>query len=275
MRTTRPRRRSARPARRAQAVSSSHSPQRFGSVSAISSMRGCMNSATSRSWSSRKPHLVAHALEARRPDLQLGDPDRVLIGHAERQLPRDLGEEAPVARRAPPRRRGAAGRDRAARKRRPGSRSVRSTPSRITSRADSGKISRSDAPAAASRPSSVGGGSARRALRRPADSAGVAALGRLEPGREGRKARLDADAAAPDRGLEGGAPEGQRARAREHAEQHGADHAAGRLGERRHVEGDEALRRRAAAFEKRRLVDAAVGRARCARSSNRRGGSRR
>ena len=30
-------------------------------------------------------------------DLQLGDADRVLVGHAERELARGLGEQAPVA----------------------------------------------------------------------------------------------------------------------------------------------------------------------------------
>ena len=38
-------------------------------------------------------HLLAHALEARRPDLQFGDADRVLVGHAERELARGLGQQ--------------------------------------------------------------------------------------------------------------------------------------------------------------------------------------
>ena len=41
-------------------------------------------------------HLFAHALKARRPDLQFGDADRVLIGHAERELPRGFGGQAAI-----------------------------------------------------------------------------------------------------------------------------------------------------------------------------------
>ena len=70
--------------------------------------------------------------------------------------------------------------------------------------------------------------------------------------------RLDADAATPDRRLKGTALERQRPRARERAEQHRADYAAGRFGERRHVERVERFGGTAAAFEQRRLVDPAV-----------------
>ena len=38
-------------------------------------------------------HLGPHALEAARPDLQLGDADGVLVGHAERKLARGLGQQ--------------------------------------------------------------------------------------------------------------------------------------------------------------------------------------
>ena len=40
-------------------------------------------------------HLLPHPLEAARPDLQLGDPHRVLVGHAERELARGFGEQRP------------------------------------------------------------------------------------------------------------------------------------------------------------------------------------
>ena len=50
-------------------------------------------------------------VEARGADLQLGDADGVLIGHAERELARGLGEKAAraVAVAAAPRRRSASG----------------------------------------------------------------------------------------------------------------------------------------------------------------------
>ena len=37
--------------------------------------------------------LLAHAREAARPDLQLGDADRVLVGHAKRELARRFSEQ--------------------------------------------------------------------------------------------------------------------------------------------------------------------------------------
>ena len=40
-----------------------------------------------------RAHLLAHPRKARGADLELGDADRVLIGHAERELARRLGEK--------------------------------------------------------------------------------------------------------------------------------------------------------------------------------------
>ena len=84
-------RRSAAPSR----CSSSQRPSGAGSVSAISCTRGCRNSAISTIWPSAALHLGAHAGETARPDLQLGDADGVLVGHAERKLARGLGQQAP------------------------------------------------------------------------------------------------------------------------------------------------------------------------------------
>ena len=71
----------------------SQRPSGAGTVSAISCRRGCMYSAISRIW----PFLAFTSSRTRSkrlpPDLQLGDADRVLVGHAEREIARGLGEE--------------------------------------------------------------------------------------------------------------------------------------------------------------------------------------
>ena len=82
----------ARPA----GVEQNQRPRPAGSVSAISCTRGCRNSAISRICPSATLHLLAYALETARPDFQFGDADRVLIGHAERELARGLGEQQPA-----------------------------------------------------------------------------------------------------------------------------------------------------------------------------------
>src|SRR5262245_64759526 len=41
--------------------------------------------------------LLAHAREAARPNLEIRDADRVLIGHPERELPRGFREQRPGA----------------------------------------------------------------------------------------------------------------------------------------------------------------------------------
>ncbi len=85
-----------------------------------------------------------------------------------------------------------------------------------------------------------------------------ARLHAVESAAEGFQARLHADAAAFHRGLELRAAEGQHARARQRAEQHGADHAARLLRRLRHVEADEAPGRLLRMLDQLRAVDAAV-----------------
>ena len=86
----------------------------------------------------------------------------------------------------------------------------------------------------------------------------LAGLRRRETGAECRDARIDANAAAPNRGLERHALERQRARAGERAEQHGAQRAAGCVRDPRHVERDQRMRGVAARREQHRLVGAAM-----------------
>jgi hypothetical protein len=72
---------------------------------------------------------------------------------------------------------------------------------------------------------------------------------RLEAGREGREARRNSDAAAPDRHLERRALEWQRFCPCECAEKNRTDDTARRFGEPFHVEGVEFFRRAATRFE--------------------------
>ncbi len=86
-----------------------------------------------------------------------------------------------------------------------------------------------------------------------------AGAGCFEAGSEGGKAAGDADLPAADGGFERGARHGQDARARKGPEQHGAEHASGRVGKRGHVERHELARGFAAGGKQCRRINPAVG----------------
>ena len=224
-------------------------------------------------------HFAVDALEARRPRLQRGDADRVLVRHPEREVARGLGEQA--RRRAgrggtdaveaievEPRVRDVLPVDRPAhafdddllrldRKARPHALDERGDVRIARSRCAGGRgrrrLRRRGRRRRRGELGAVGDARRARARRRR-----VAAERAREAGVEGAPARGDADAAARDRLLERRPRERQRAAAGERAEEHGADDAARLVGDLRHVERDPARRRGLGDRGERAGVDAAV-----------------
>ncbi len=198
----------------------------------------------------RGAHLLAHPREPVRPDFQLRHPDRILIGHAQRQLARGFGQQSPAAVAM-----------QAFRLR------DRCEPVEITARvvdvlvvdqsvhARPHQIARIDGHAGdlGGEPRSVGGRRRRRGGRRH----GVGAR-RLEPGRKCGEVLAHADAAPAHGGFERGTPERQYLGARNGTQKDRADVAAGRIGERRHVGADETPGRDRAGVDEPRGVDPAV-----------------
>ena len=92
--TTRPLRVNRSTSARAQPVRSSQRPsagrQRVGDLlrARMQELGDLQNLAV------RDLHFLAHACKAVRPDFQLRHPDRVLVGHAERELARGLRQQA-------------------------------------------------------------------------------------------------------------------------------------------------------------------------------------
>ena len=184
--------------------------------------------------------LAAHAFEAGRARLQVGHAHRVLVAHPQRQVARHLGRQQLVA---------------------VGCDGVQA----VQVQRGIGRVLVVDQAAQAfgqqrllcrrelllqALQQRVDRGVRMRRRHRPGR---LGRCGRGRPGHgqrrafgKGRQAGLRADAAAADGVFEGLAAEGQRAAAVQRAEQHRADDAAAALAGRRHVEAQEALRRRVA-----------------------------
>ena len=256
--------------RRGQPLLSSQRPRPAGSVSAISCTRGWKNSAISRICPSASLHLLAHAVEPARPDFQFGDAHGVLVGHAERELARGLGEQQARAvavlalglgdRLEPVEVFARIG-------------DVLVVGGALDAGADEG--ARRLGIGARPRPSAA------RARGRHARTTGSAALRRhavgrrREAGAERGEAFLDADAAAPDRRLERHALHRQRLAPASAPNSTDADHAAGRFRELRHVAVRSAASPRCGSLPAARRNRPGRRPARSSRSSHRRGWSRR
>ena len=231
--------RSSRP--RAQGVRMSHRPAPAGSVSAISCVRGMKELGDFEYLPVGDLRFVAHAREAARANLEVRHPDRVFIGHRERKLARGFLQQAAGA-------------------------VAVALLDLLDALEPRQEVACVVVVLIVLQPFDPGGDDGARvspARLRAAlspSSAGIASEPRrLEPGAERGEAAVHADPAAPDRRLECHARERQRARAGERAEQHRADHAAGRVRQRRHVEGDQPARGVTAGRQQGRGVGPAVG----------------
>ncbi len=71
-----------------------------GRIEHISSMPGFRNSVTVNGSPGLAPISDAIRVHARRINLDLGDPDHVLVGHAQRQMARDLPQQTATRLRA-------------------------------------------------------------------------------------------------------------------------------------------------------------------------------